>query len=443
MTQEVQVHVVSKTNSLDHRTVTINTSHLPALAPNNIRVQTRLVSLTANNLTYARLGSLAKWWDAFPVSPFLPPPYNDTTTYGIVPVWGYAQILETQIAGLDVGMLLYGFWPSSTLPIDLQLTPTEPIGHYIDTTPHRQTMWSYYHRYTLAPTSLDLNSPSLAAEIVFKPLFECAHSLNAYVLGPLAIHPAPKTSSCPTWPHADLTNTTVISLSASGKTARAFNDAVLNTRAAATGPEAFVAITSNPDTFSFPAQTPPPPSSKESTLNDNENENEIKTRTLCYEAALSPSLPSLILTLSSPPPSKILIADFGARANSLPLLLSNLRAYLPPTTSIAIVGIGAEPTPLTSPSDLTAALAGLAAVTERVQMNTSEVREAVIKAVGAETYFGGVEAGWRGFCERGGCAGVKVVVGRGVGSGSGGLEEGWGRLCAGEADGVGGLTFLL
>lgn len=72
-------------------------------------------------------------------------------------------------------------------------------------------------------------------------------------------------------------------------------------------------------------------------------------------------------------------------------------------------------------------------------MNTSEVREAVVEAVGAEAYFGGVEAGWRGFCERGGCEGVRVEVERGVG----GLEEGWERLCGGEADGVGGLAYLL
>lgn len=423
MAQEAQVHVVSKTNSLDHHIVTTSTSHLPPLAPNNIRVQTRLVSLTANNLTYARLGTIANWWDAFPVSSFLPSPYNDTTTYGIVPVWGYAEIIESQTTGLEVGMILWGFWPSSTLPIDLQLTPTEPAGHYIDSTPHRQTMWSYYHRYTLAPKDLDLKSRSLAAETVFKPLFECAHSLNAHVLGPLAVHPAPETVNSPTWEHADLSNAVVISLSASGKTARAFNDAVLNSRTASTGPQAFVAITSNPETFSLPTSAT----------------NTIENQTFSYAQALSPSLPSYLLSLFSPP-SKILIADFGARSNSLPPLLSTLRTHLPPTTSIAVVGIGAEPAPLTPSTPLPDLLAGLAAVPERVQMNTSEVREAVIEKDGAGAYFGGVEEGWKGFCERGGCGGVEVKVGEGVK----GLEEGWGALLGEVGAGrVGGLAFLL
>ena len=422
MAQEAQVHVVSKTNSLEHHTITTNVSHLPALAPDSIRARTRLVSLTANNLTYARHAFIANWWDAFPVPTFLPSPYNDTTVYGIVPVWGYAEITASQITGLEVGMILYGFWPSSTLPVDLQLKPTEPAGHYIDDTPHRQSMWSYYHRYTFTPQSLNLESPSLAAETVFRPLFECAHALNAYVLGPIAVHPAPKTASSPTWPHADLRNAAVISLAASGKTARVFNDAVLNTRQTSKGPRAFLAITSNPSTLSLPKPEPSP----------------IKTRILSYTAALSEDLPSFLTSLS-PTPSKILIADFGARNNCLAPLISHLRAHLPTSTAIAVVGVGGEPNPLTQPIDVAALLAGMAAVPERVQMNTSEVREAVVEVIGAEVYFEGVREGWEGFCERGGCGGVKVEVGKGIGE----FEEGWAKLCAGEAASVGGLAYLL
>lgn len=422
MAQNAQVHVVNKTNSLEHHTIATNASYLPPLVPNTIRLQTRLVSLTANNLTYARHAFLANWWDAFPVPSFLPSPYSDTTSYGIVPVWGYAEVTSSRIAGLEVGTLLYGFWPSSSLPIDLQLEPAEPAGHYIDTTPYRQRLWSYYHRYTLAPKNLDLTSHSVAAQTVFKPLFECAHSLNAYVLGPNAIHPAPKTASSPTWAHADLRSAAVISLSASGKTACAFNDAVLNTRAPKTGPQAFLAITSNPSTFSLP--TP--------------NSSSIQTKTLSYTAALSTELTTFLNSLS-PSLSKIVIADFGARNNSLPSLISHLRASLPTSTSIAVVGVGSEPAPLTAPPDMAALLAGMAAVPERVQMNTSEVREAVVQAIGLEAYFEGVREGWEGFCKRGGCEGVGVEVGMGVDE----FEQGWKRLCDGEAASVGGLAYLL
>lgn len=68
-------------------------------------------------------------------------------------------------------------------------------------------------------------------------------------------------------------------------------------------------------------------------------------------------------------------------------------------------------------------------------MNTSEVREVVVQAIGEEEYFDGVKRAWEGFCERGGC-GAEVSVGRGVE----GFEEGWERVCRGE--GLGGLAVL-
>jgi hypothetical protein len=397
MAQETHVHVVNKANNLDHHTIPTNTSHLPRLAQNTIRLRPRLISLTTNNLTYARLGSLANWWDAFPVPSFLPSPYNNPSTYGIVPVWGYAEITTSRTPGLEPGTIFYGFWPSSTLPVDLQLTPTEPSGHFIDTTPHRANLWSYYHRYTVTPSPLDFSSPSLAREIVFKPLFECAHALNTYILGALAIHPAPLTNASQTWPAlGDLSNTALISLSASGKTARAFSDAVLNARPPETGPAVFVAVTSNPSTLTFPTST--------------------TTRVLSYTSPLPISL------LNSPSITRILLLDFGAPSSYLSTLLSSL-----PSNPITFISIGASPSNPLDPSDSP----------NRIQMNTSEVREAAINAIGANSYFKGVEAGWRDFCAREGCQGVEVQVGRGVRE----LEEAWKDLC--EGTGVGGGRAVL
>jgi hypothetical protein len=63
MAAQVQVHVVSKTDCSESHIVETDMSLLPPLAPNNIRLQVRMVSLTSNNLTYARLAAVANWWD--------------------------------------------------------------------------------------------------------------------------------------------------------------------------------------------------------------------------------------------------------------------------------------------------------------------------------------------------------------------------------------------
>lgn len=407
---EAKVHIVSKLDSSKHTTVSANSSQLPPLEPGNVRVKPRLVSLTNNNITYASLGTLASWWDAFPVPTFLPSPHDDSSKYGIVPVWGYAEVVSSRIENVTESTIIYGFWPSSTLPVDLQLVPTEPTGHYVDTTPHRQTMWSHYHRYTIAPENFDLSSPTLAAQTVFLPLFGCAHALNAYVLGTPSAHPSPRTNPHEPWDHADLSSAVIISISASGKTARAFNDAVLNTRAPGTGPQALLAITSDPSALTFPvAQNSP-----------------IETRILSYSqtAQVSSHLPAST--------TKVILIDFGGRGDSLTTLLS----HLPPNLETVIIGVGTEPSPSASMEER---LARMAKVPQRRQMNTSEVQEVLVETLGAEKYFRSVQEAWEGFCERGGCEGVEIEIGEGVQA----LEVGWKRLCRGEAGKLGGLAFVL
>lgn len=310
------MHVVSKTNSKEHLTLPANTVHLPPLAHGDIRLQTRLISLTANNLSYARLGHIANWWDAFPVPQFLPAPYNDIEKYGIVPTWGYAEIIESRIDGLTEGTIVYGFWPSSTLPVDLQLVPAKPEGHYIDMTSRRHRLWSYYHRYTIPRQPVDLTSQTLAAQTVFKPLFECAHTLNTYVLGLMAVHPCPRTLSDEEWSHADLSATAVISLSASGKTARAFNDALLNNRKPDTGPLGLLAITTDPSSLM---------------LTQRNHTSSTQTKTLSYPSSLTSETITFLNTLAA---QKILLVDFGGRADSPPpRFTSTCKRTSPPSPS--------------------------------------------------------------------------------------------------------------
>jgi hypothetical protein len=195
MATSSQVHVVKKGDLLDHRTITVDSSALPPLEENHIRVHSVLTSLTANNLTYARLGSSPmKWLDAYPVPSSLPAPFNDRDKYGIVPCWGYAEVLESRLEGIPMGALLWGFWPTSSVPVDLELTPAKAKGHWIETSSHRQTLMPIYNRYISAPHLLSdvLADASLRDSLAWKPLFpgSCGYLLNKYVLSEPEFHPA-------------------------------------------------------------------------------------------------------------------------------------------------------------------------------------------------------------------------------------------------------------
>lgn len=56
----MEFHVVSKADNRAHATFSVDRN--PELAPGDIRVQPVVVSLTSNNLSYARLGELFHWY---------------------------------------------------------------------------------------------------------------------------------------------------------------------------------------------------------------------------------------------------------------------------------------------------------------------------------------------------------------------------------------------
>ena len=242
MATQVQIHVVSKENNTIHHVTTSDTSGLPELASGQVRVRTFVIALTANNLTYSRLGDLMHWWDAFKLPANLPEPYNDSSKFGIVPTWGYGEVLESKVDGIHSGTLVWGYWPPNSLPVDLQLGPSDLEGHWTDLTEHRQGMMSYYHRYQIADPSLRIAQLSsrdiemMAWETVYKAVWVCGFMINRYNFGSPPIHPFGIDDGEWTAEDADISEAVVISLSASGKTARAFADAAFHDRASGTEP---------------------------------------------------------------------------------------------------------------------------------------------------------------------------------------------------------------
>lgn len=61
----MEIHVVSKLDNSQHKTLeVVQDAGLNKLAESSIRVRTKLISLTSNNLTYARMGTFAKWFES-------------------------------------------------------------------------------------------------------------------------------------------------------------------------------------------------------------------------------------------------------------------------------------------------------------------------------------------------------------------------------------------
>lgn len=61
----MEFHVVLKSNNRVHATFSVDKSYYlehKQLSPSGVRVQPVLISLTSNNLSYARLGEMLHWY---------------------------------------------------------------------------------------------------------------------------------------------------------------------------------------------------------------------------------------------------------------------------------------------------------------------------------------------------------------------------------------------
>ncbi|MEM1140603.1 MAG: DUF2855 family protein, partial [Pseudomonadota bacterium] len=112
---------------------------MPALADGEVRVKIERFSFTANNTTYAVAGDTLGYWQFFPATD------NTADTWGIIPVWGFAEVVESQCSDVPVGDRLYGYFPTAGA-LTLKPVAVSP-GQFIDGTEHRTKMNVIYNAY--------------------------------------------------------------------------------------------------------------------------------------------------------------------------------------------------------------------------------------------------------------------------------------------------------
>jgi Protein of unknown function (DUF2855) len=111
-----------------------------ALAVGEILVKIDRFAITANNITYAVLGDRLGYWQFFPTAA------ADAGEWGILPVWGFADVVFSNAQGVAVGERLFGYFPPAKylklLPV--RTTPTR----LFDGAVHRAALPPGYNSYT-------------------------------------------------------------------------------------------------------------------------------------------------------------------------------------------------------------------------------------------------------------------------------------------------------
>ena len=135
-----------------------------ALAPGSVRLAVRRISITTNNVTYALFGDRMSYWQFFP---------SGQAGWGIVPVWGFADVVDSTVPEIAVGTRWFGYWPLADT-VDLQPAKVSASG-FVDGAAHRAALPSTYNRYSAVPS----NQPPQdeAALAIMRPLFGTAFLL--------------------------------------------------------------------------------------------------------------------------------------------------------------------------------------------------------------------------------------------------------------------------
>ncbi len=141
------------------------------LQPGEARLEVQHFALTANNITYAAFGQAMKYWQFFPAP---------DAAWGCLPVWGFAQVVESRAEGVEPGQRVYGYLPAGTHLV-VQPTHISDKG-FFDAAAHRQPLAPIYNQYSRCRNSGgadDTMQECLRA--VLQPLFMTAFLLDDFL----------------------------------------------------------------------------------------------------------------------------------------------------------------------------------------------------------------------------------------------------------------------
>jgi len=140
------------------------------LTPGQIRVRIESFALTSNNITYAAFGEAMSYWQFFP---------SGEEGWGIVPVWGFGQVVQSEHPGVAVGERLYGYWPMAS---DAVLQPERlDASAFSDAAPHRAALHGVYNRYLRCNGDPFYDAKTEDIQSLLRPLFTTSWLIDDFL----------------------------------------------------------------------------------------------------------------------------------------------------------------------------------------------------------------------------------------------------------------------
>ncbi|MEU7904351.1 DUF2855 family protein [Actinoplanes sp. NPDC049118] len=147
----------------------------PALSDGEALLRVDRVGLTANNVTYAVLGESMRYWQFFP-----PEARGLGRRWGLPPLWGFADVVESTVPGVAAGLRVYGYLPSAG---HLVVRPDRvDASGFRDASAHRCDLPSPYNAYRATAGDPAYRPDLEDLLILFRPLFFTSFMLADQVI---------------------------------------------------------------------------------------------------------------------------------------------------------------------------------------------------------------------------------------------------------------------
>jgi len=125
--------------------------------------------LTSNNITYAAFGEAMSYWSFFPAE----------DGWGRVPVWGFAEVIESRAEGLEPGARVFGYLPPSS---ELVVLADRADGHgFVDVSPHRARLPPAYNSYARVDADPVYDAAHEDAQMLLRPLFFTSYLIDDFL----------------------------------------------------------------------------------------------------------------------------------------------------------------------------------------------------------------------------------------------------------------------
>jgi NADPH:quinone reductase-like Zn-dependent oxidoreductase len=140
------------------------------LSEGQVRVRVEAFGLTSNNISYAAFGHAMDYWRFFPA---------EDAAWGIVPVWGFATVVQSTYLAVAVGERLYGYWPMAEFAV-LSPQRVSPNG-FSDGAAHRAGLPSVYNQYARIGADPFYRANSEGIQALLRPLFTTSWLIDDFM----------------------------------------------------------------------------------------------------------------------------------------------------------------------------------------------------------------------------------------------------------------------